>query len=141
MLALRMVSRAAPRTNSSRPLRSDPRGTENHRSPRTATIFLVTLSSDGREARLLSTLERYLREPACDPGWQPPCPAVEQLHDRGNDEAADHQGVEEDGHGQAEAELLQEPLRAEQEPAEDHDHDRRRGGDHPPGGGQALANG
>jgi hypothetical protein len=60
------------------------------------------------------------------------------LHDRGDDEAADHQGVEEDRHGQTEPELLQEPLGAEQEATADHHHDRRHGGDHPPGGGQAL---
>src|SRR5512132_4623829 len=102
----------------------------------TGTLASVRLAStDGREAHLLPTLERHPREPARDPGWEPPCPGAEQLHDRGNDEAADHQGVEEDGNGQAEAELLQEPLGAEQEPTEDHHHDRRGGGDHPPGGG------
>jgi len=51
------------------------------------------------------------------------------VHEGGHQEAADYQGVDEDGEPEAEAELLQNPLAAEQERPEDQDHDAGRGRD------------
>jgi hypothetical protein len=63
------------------------------------------------------------------------------VHQRGHQQAADDQGVDQDGEAEREAELLEDPVAAEQERPEDQDHDAGRAGDDPAAVGQARRDG
>src|SRR3954454_5309682 len=65
-------------------------------------------------------LDRDPWEPA-EPSRQPPVPVAEQRHRRRQQHAPDQRGVDEDGHGEPEAELLDEHEAEAHEDGEDHD--------------------
>src|ERR1700753_2240276 len=60
------------------------------------------------------------------PAGQGPVGRAEQVHQRGHQQAADDQGVDQDGEREREAELLQDAVPAEQERPENQDHDAAR---------------
>ena len=65
----------------------------------------------------------------------------QNFHDGRDEDHADQGGVEQDGHGHAQPEDPEDPQVAEDEGAEDADHDGGGGGDDPPGGGEAVGHG
>ena len=67
---------------------------------------------------LLRALDGHLGQLSGRWGRESPGPCAEHLHDRGNDEASDDDGVEQDGNGKAESELLEHTVVAEDEGSE-----------------------
>src|SRR5207244_1399247 len=67
------------------------------------------------------------------PFRRPPVPLAQQRHRGRNEQAADHGGVDEHGHGQPEAHLLDGAHLCRREAAEHDHHQQRRGCDDPPG--------
>ena len=78
---------------------------------------------------------------AVQPRGDSPGALAEDGQDGGQQQAADHDGVEEHGRGEAEAELLEYAVFAEHEGQEYADDDRRGGCDDAPGECEALADG
>ena len=88
----------------------------------------------GRRRRL----QRRLRDEPVEPARQPPVALAQELHDGGHEHHAHDRRVDEDRRGQADADQLEEDLRAQREGAEDRDHDQRRRGDHARGAREPL---
>src|SRR6266480_2029355 len=65
------------------------------------------------------------RERALAATGQPPVPPAHELHGRGNDDEPDNGGVQRDGNGQTEAELLDRHDAGERERPEHRDHEER----------------
>src|SRR5581483_1797530 len=91
------------------------------------------LGADGDAVRLagwrvLGDLLPREAQGAGEPGGQVPVGRAGQVHDGGQQHAADEDRVDEDGEGEAEAEFLEQVVPAGQERAEDHDHDPGGGG-------------
>src|SRR5664280_986122 len=97
----------------------------------------VTGGRIGRQVRV----DGHPREDAVQPLREPPVGLTEQEHHRGHHRHADDDGIDQDAAGQAEAEFLDDPDAAEDEGAEDQDHDERGGGDRLARGGQSVAHG
>src|SRR4029453_10010457 len=74
-------------------------------------------------------------EPAVEPGRHPPVPAPDQPHHGRHEDGPDQGGVDQHGHGQAEAHLLERHQAAGGEGGQHRPHDQRRRGD---GAGRAL---
>ena len=74
-------------------------------------------------------LDGQAGQDAVEPAGEGPVGRADEVHEGGDQQAADDQGVDEDGEAEAEAEFLQDPLAAEQERPEDQDHDAGRGRD------------
>src|SRR5206468_7895306 len=78
------------------------------------------------------------RQVADEPGGRPPVRPTHQLHRRWDKYEPHDRGVDEDSSSEAETEELYVTLFAEDEGAEDADHDRRCGRDHTSGRGEAV---
>ena len=63
------------------------------------------------------------------------------MHERGYEDGAHDKGIDQDGAGQADAELLDDHAVAQCERSEDQDHDGGGGSDDPPGGSLAQCHG
>ena len=72
---------------------------------------------------------------------RPPVALAQQLHGRRHEQRAHERGVDDDGDGQADTELLDGEDLAGGEPGEDHDDERRCRGDDPPRALQAHGDG
>src|SRR5215207_6856574 len=92
----------------------------------------------GRGRIALGGLHVKLGEDAVEPARQPPGFLAEELHDRRDQDRADDHGVDEDGGGEPEAEEFDDAVVADHEGGEDGGHDRRGGGDHASGQGEAA---
>src|ERR1700689_2886419 len=86
-------------------------------------------------------LDGEVREDAVEPAGQPPVRAAGQVHQGGDEEGAQEEGVEQDRGGQAEADLADDLLAGEDERAEYQDHDGGGGDDDAAGCGLAGSDG
>src|SRR5207245_9160437 len=78
------------------------------------------------------------RQVADEPSGRPPVRPTHQLHRRWDEYEPHDRGVDEDRGSKTETKELYVTLLAEDEGAEDADHDRRRGRDHTSGRGEAV---
>ena len=93
----------------------------------------------GRRRLVQRALDVHVRQQAVEPGGDPPGHIAEQVQRGGQQQAADHERVEEHGAREAQPELLDHAVFAEHEREEHADHDRGGGGHHASGERQALA--
>ncbi len=84
----------------------------------------------------LGRFDADARQPPVEPAGQPPVGAAEQMHEGGDQEGAQDEGVESNGGGEGHAEHRDDAVAAEHEGEEDRDHDDGGGVDHPAGLGE-----
>ena len=80
---------------------------------------------------MLDGASAEIRQPG-EPSRQVPVPAAQQCHRRRHEDGANDCGVDDDGHRQPEADLLQLAQAAGGKGAEHRHHDERGAGDYPP---------
>src|SRR5215207_7129838 len=80
-------------------------------------------------------VELHDGQPAVEPGRDPPGPLAEAPEEGGNQEHADHGGVEQDGDGEGDAELRRGDGAGDPEGDEHHDHHKGGVRDRPAGAG------
>src|SRR5690606_2951311 len=84
-------------------------------------------------AAALGRLDADARQTGVQPAGQPPVGAAEEVHEGGDEQGAQDEGVQGDGGGEGDAEHGDHAVAAEHEGEEDRDHDDRGGVDHAAG--------